>query len=120
MTTFTQGVEHNEFLISEANGKQSREVVTVLIASAAKYQSGTVLGKVTASGKYVKYSNAASDGSETAVCVLMTPLMDGVNGDQKAVVLMRNAEVAGSMLNNGAGLDTAGVADLLARGILVR
>lgn len=120
MATLTQTVEQGEWLISEANGKQSRDVETVLIASLAKYPSGTVMGRVTASGKLIKYDNAASDGSQAAVGILWNPLMDGVNGDYKAVVIKRDAEVFGAMLNNGAGVDAAGKTDLAALGIQVR
>lgn len=33
-------------------------------------EKGTVLGKVTASGKYVAYDSEATDGSQTAICIL--------------------------------------------------
>jgi hypothetical protein len=41
---------------------------------------GTVLGKVTATGKYVPYNPAANDGSQTAVCILDND-QDTTNGD---------------------------------------
>ena len=69
MTTLTAAPLTGEFIISEANGTRSREVVTVAAAAAA-LPAGTVLGKITASGKYVAYSDAASDGTETAAGVL--------------------------------------------------
>lgn len=117
MTTLTQGIEAGEFLMNEANGKISRDVVTVTIASNAKLRSGTVLGKVTASGKFIPYLAGASDGSQAAAAILLTPLLDGVNGDTKAVVIIRHAEVIGDRLT---GSDTAGVAALKALGIIVR
>jgi hypothetical protein len=120
MTTLTEGIHQGEHMISEANGMRSRDQVTVLIAGAVAYRSGTVLGKVTASGKYVKYDNAASDGSQTATGVLLTPLLDGVNGDYKAVMHARDCEVIGAKLNNGVALDAPGLVDLAALGIVVR
>lgn len=41
------------------------KAVTILSGSGV-VAKGTVLGKITASGKYKPYSNAANDGSETA------------------------------------------------------
>jgi len=35
-------------------------------------EPGTVLGKITASGKYAAHDRAAVDGTETAVAVLWT------------------------------------------------
>lgn len=120
MTVLTQGVLPLEFLVSEGNGQISREQVTVAIAGSVALPSGTVLGRVTASGKYVKYDDAGTDdGRRTAVAVLMTGL-PGVNGDARAAVIARNAEVFGAMLNGGAGVDANGRADLAAVGIIVR
>lgn len=123
MTTLTQGIQPGEFLMSEANGTRSREAVTVTVASSAKLPSGTVLGKITASGKYVVYANGASDGSEAAAAVLLTELQDGVNGDYPATVIVRDAEVIGDRLDwkasDGTAV-TAGKADLKALGIIVR
>lgn len=119
MTTLTQGIEHGEFMLSEANGMQSRDTETVTVAGSVALPSGTVLGKITASGKYIKYDNAASDGSQAAAGVLLYKC-DGVNGDYSRVVIKRNAEVIGDRLNGGAGVDAPGKADLLALGILVR
>ncbi len=44
MTTLTEGPRTAGYLISEANGTRSREVVT--LASGGVYLPGTVLGKV--------------------------------------------------------------------------
>lgn len=119
MTVLTQGIQTGEWLISEAEGKRSRGQKTVTIAGAVALPSGTVLGKVTASGKLIKYVDGASDGSQAAVAVLYNPL-PGVNGDYQATVFERDAEVIGAMLNGGAGVDANGLADLLALGIVVR
>ena len=119
MTTLTQGYNVGEWLLSEAEGQRSRDVVTVTIAGAVALPSGTVLGKITASGKFIKYLDGASDGSQSAVCVLLNPL-PGVNGDHKATVINTDAEVIGAMLNGGAGLDANGKADLLAAGIGIK
>ena len=119
MTTFTQGIESLEFLLSEASGKRSRDQATVTISASTALPSGTVLGRITATGKLIKYLNAAVDGSQTAVAVLGTPL-EGVNGDVKALVFTNDCEVIGDRLNGGVALDAPGIADLLAAGIKVR
>lgn len=119
MTTLTQGYNVGEWLLSEAEGQRSRDAATVTIAGAVALPSGTVLGKVTATSKLVKYNDAAVDGSQAAVAILLTPL-PGVNGDYKATVFNTDAEVIGAMLNGGTGVDANGKADLLALGIKVR
>ena len=116
MTVLTQGVQPLEFLISEASGKRSRDQATVTVAGSIALPSGTVLGKVTATGKLVKYADGNADGSQTAVGILGTPLA-GVNGDYQALVFTRDCEVFGSML---AGADANGIADLKALGVIVR
>lgn len=104
-----------EFIVSEANGTRSREQVTIAAAAAA-LPVGQVLGKITASGKYVAYSNAAADGSEVAAAILYAAVPDSA-ADQKATVVVRHAEVDESQLT---GLDTPGKADLAALGIVMR
>ena len=110
-----EGKYTGEFLLSEANGTRSREQVTIAAAAPAMV-AGTVLGKITASGKYTAYSNAASDGTEVAAGVLLYNVANSA-ADQKAVVIARDAEVQGSVLT---GNDANGTADLAAIGIIVR
>ncbi|MBN3057982.1 MULTISPECIES: head decoration protein [Pectobacterium] len=45
------------------------------------YQRGTVLGRVTASGKYTQSVKTATDGSETPVAILVDDV-DASSGDQ--------------------------------------
>lgn len=111
----TEGIHGPEFLLSEANGTQSREVVTIAAAAPAMVP-GTLVGKITASGKYREYSNASSDGSEVAVGVLYSTVADKAV-DQRAVIVARDAEVMRSALT---GWDTMGGADLRELGIYAR
>jgi len=110
-----EGKHTGEFLLSEGNGSISREEVTIAAAAGALVP-GTVLGKITTSGKYVAYNNAAADGSEVAAAVLYAAAPD-LAVDQDAVVIARQAEVIGAELT---GLDTPAKADLAAVGIIVR
>lgn len=49
MTAFTQGNYAGEHLVSEGNGRISREAVTIA-SGAGKLQAGTVLGQITTAG----------------------------------------------------------------------
>ena len=111
----TETLHAGEFIVSEANGTRSREEITVAAAAAA-LPAGQVLGKITASGLYVAYSNVAVDGSEVAAAILYAPLADSA-ADQKAAVIVRDAEVDESLLT---GLDATGITDLAALGIVMR
>lgn len=115
MTVLTEGMHTAEFLLSEGNGSISREEV-VIAAAAGAMVAGTVLGKITASGKYVAYSNAAVDGTEVAAGVLYTNVAD-LATDQKAVAIVRQAEVVEAALT---GIDATGKADLAAIGVICR
>jgi len=67
MTTLTEGTHPGGFLVWEAFRDYTRETITV---AAGTLEPGTVLGKITASGKYAAHDPAAVDGTETAVAVL--------------------------------------------------
>lgn len=110
-----EGKHTAEFLLSEGNGFISREQV-VIAAAAGAMDEGTVLGKITASGKYVAYSNAAADGSEVAAGVLYRAVPD-LAADQPAVMIARQAEVMSADL---VGIDAPGKVDLAALQIICR
>lgn len=115
MTNLVEGRHVGEHLVSEANGTRSREEV-VVVQTGTAIVSGTVMGKVTASGKYKPYSNGASDGTEAAAGVLYTAL-PAFTGDVRAVLHVRDCEVGSASLT---GSDAPGVADLKALGVIVR
>lgn len=118
MTTLTQGIQKDEWLLSDEE-TLSRDVETVTVAGAVALPSGTVLGRITATGKLIKQVDAAGDGSQAAVGVLSTPLA-GVNGDYQAVVVTRLAEVIAVKLNGGSGPSTTARAALKALSIVCR
>lgn len=117
MTTFTETVHQGEFLLSEANGFRSRDVKVVTVSGATKWLSGTVLGKITATGKFVKYDEAGTDDGRRVAAGVLYNELDPVAGDIDATVIVRDAEVLESALT---GIDANGKADLLALGVLVR
>jgi hypothetical protein len=101
-TTSTEGVSANEVILSGGTSI-SREAVTVI--SGQNLVAGTVLGKITASGKYTLHNNAASDGSEVASAVLLADC-DASGGDTKGLILARLAEVKGDLLTYKAGISS--------------
>jgi hypothetical protein len=108
-------------IISEANGTRSREVITV--ASGNAPLANTVMGKVTASGKYVPFNQDASDGSETPAGYLYAGV-DASDADAAGVVLLRDAELDGERLIWPADIEPAekdtAIAAFAALGIIVR
>lgn len=120
MSSLTEGAHAGEFIVSEANGARSREAITVV--DGQTLVAGEVVGVVTASGKYAVYNNAAADGTEVAAGILFDAVTAS-GADESGVVIVRDAEVRASDLDwgaNDAGGITAGTADLLALGIVLR
>lgn len=111
----TETFRTGHFLLSEASGTRSREEVTIDLAAAAMVP-GTVVSKLTATGKWVAYDDVGTDGSEVAAGILYAAVADSA-ADQKGVVLVRDCEVTGSRLT---GSNANAVADLKALGIIVR
>jgi hypothetical protein len=116
------------YLVSEANGTRSRDVVT--LAAGVVRNPGTVLGKVAATGKYVPVDPAngtgegeTPDGSHIAVAVLFAAV-DATVGDKPAVITARDAEVEAAALIWPAAITptqkTAALGQLAAVGIVAR
>lgn len=124
MTTKSEGQHTGEFLVSEAPGTLSRDAITVTAPAATLLEAGAVLGQIAASGKYVAYDEAWSDGRETAAGILYDNVdnTDGVaEADFDVTVVNFNAEVRSDDLVWGTGVDeTGGLADLRALGIKAR
>jgi Bacteriophage lambda head decoration protein D len=96
MTTLTETTHPGGFLIWEAFRDYTREVITIAIGGAVPVlEPGTVLGKITASGKYAAHDPAAVDGTETAVAVLWGKA-DATAVDVDAVVLLRGPAIVNS------------------------
>lgn len=126
MTIFTEGRHAAEFVLSEAEGNRSRDTVTLHggFTGATSLKAGTVLGKITSGGKYAASAASGSDGSQTAVAVLLYPA-DISTGDVQAAIISRDAEVNGDCLEYEATVDqdsekTAKATQLAAVGIIVR
>lgn len=121
MTTLTETLHAGEFIVSEANGTRSREKITLL--SGESVAAGAVLGKVTASGKYIPRIAAAVDGSEVAAAVAWDAI-DASAADVDGVVVFRDAEINGAEIGWEAAISAPnlalGITELAAVGIVVR
>jgi hypothetical protein len=121
MPTLTEGRHTGAFLVWEAFRDYCREVVTI---GAGTLEPGTVLGKITATGKYAAHDPDATDGTETAVAVLWGNA-DASGGDAPAVALVRGPAIVNrhDLVLAGTPSEpeiTAAHAALAAAGILVR
>ncbi|MBZ8133233.1 head decoration protein [Afifella sp. IM 167] len=99
MENKVMGKRNISFLLSEAPGSLSREVVTVLSGEGI-LEAGSVLGEVTASGKFAWSPNAevtGKEGAETAAAVLLYRV-DATSADAEAVVVDTSCEVKGDEL----------------------
>lgn len=117
----TETTHPGGFLVWEAFRDYTRETITV---ASGTLEPGTVLGKITASGKYAAHDPAAVDGTETAVAVLWGKA-DAAGGDVAAVALIRGPAIVNRHDLVFAGTPTdpeiaTAHAALLAAGILVR
>jgi hypothetical protein len=94
----------HDWLKHESDPQLHRETV-VIASGAGNLKTGTVLGRVTSSGKYKRHVNGASDGTETAVAILLSPA-DASSADAKAVAISGYAEIAPAELTWDASVDT--------------
>lgn len=77
--------------------------------------SGTVVGKITASGLYGPYNDAATDGRQVAVGFLFNSEQMRASGPNVGAALLWRGSILASKLPAASGLDTAGKADLAAK-----
>lgn len=78
------------------------------------FKSGIKLAKITESGKYGPYDNAASDGREVFVGVLYAPVPVPATDIDPVGAMLDHGKVVNSRLVGGA-LDAAGMADAAGR-----
>ena len=116
MPAITEGIHNGEFVLSEGNSTISRENV-VIAAAAGAMVSGQLLGKITASGKYVAYTPGAVDGTQTCAGILYTAVPDSA-ADQRATMVARLAEVKAARITGT--LDATSKAALAALLIFAR
>lgn len=112
----------SDIVKDEAENRFSRDEET-LASGSGIVAIGTVLGKVTASGKYKPLAPGASDGTQNAAAVILETA-DATDADQTVVTLKRHAQVVTQNLVWPAGITSnqksSAIADLEAIGIVAR
>jgi hypothetical protein len=99
-----------------ADGDYTTRKVTIL--SGQTIVAGDVLGKITASGKYIKSLSAAVDGSQTPDFIAATDV-DASGGDKEAIVY-ETGTVVGSALTLGTAHTIASIREgLRAKGLKI-
>lgn len=122
MTVLIEGNHRAEFLVSEANGTRSREIVTVLSATAL--EPGTVLA-LQDDSYYVPLDEDATSSDLSMAAAILYDHVDADSSDGlPAVAITNDAEVNGHELIWPAGISaedkTAAETQLRAAGIKVR
>ena len=120
MSTLTESIHDEEFIVSEANRHRSRDDVTM---TSGAFMPGEVMGKITASGKFTAWDPAAADGSENAAGINIAGI-DASAADKTGALLIRDAEVNEDLLTFDGGANageiTTAKAQLVALGIIIR
>lgn len=120
MALKTEARAAGSFIVSEANGFRSRDKI---IIDTGVLAAGTVLGKVTATGKFVILAPAAADGSQNAAAVLFDAA-DATAADVIGVGMMRDCELRDADITWPGGITgpqkTTAIGQLNALGIVLR
>jgi hypothetical protein len=123
MTVLQQPATTGDVLKYEVNPNFTRETVTLLTGTA--YPVGSVLGRITASGKYKLATHGGTDGAQTATAVLLYAV-DATLADAVGIVVVRGpsivsrAGLAYEATVNDAAKITAKIGQLAAVGIIAR
>lgn len=99
MAVVTEPPRLTGLLKYELDPSYCREEVTVLAGNGADrvLALGTVVGRITASGKVVALDLAASDGSETVFGVMLAPAIAPNGVDAPGVVLARGPAIVSDL-----------------------
>ena len=123
MTVLTKPPSMGDVLKYEVNPNYTRDTVTLLIGM--PYPVGSVLGKITASGKYKLATSGGADGAQTAVAVLLYAV-DATLADASGIVVARGPSIVSraglaydATVNDGAKIATK-LGQLAAVGIIAR
>jgi hypothetical protein len=123
MTVLHQPASMGDILKYEVNPNYTREEVTLL--QGMPYPVGSVLGRITASGKYKLATSGGSDGAQTATAVLLYAV-DATLADATGIVLARGPAIVSraalaydATVDDGAKITTK-IGQLAAAGIIAR
>ena len=124
-TPLAEGKRLSDWLKGEVQTPTDFSRAEITVLSGQVLTTGTVLGKLTSGGKYVKYDEGASSGagSDDAAGILLLDC-DATDGDQRAVAIVRDAVVSDNGLvwepGIGSAAKAAALVDLAALNIIVR
>ena len=90
MPVLTEPPSMGDVLKYEVNPHYTREVITLL--QGMPYPVGSVLGKITASGKYKLSTSGGSDGAQIASAVLLYAV-DATLADASGIVVTRGPSI---------------------------
>ncbi len=123
MTVLNQPLTMGDVLKYEVNPNYTRETITLL--AGMPYPTGSVLGRITASGKYKLATSGGSDGAQTASAVLLYAV-DATLADATGIVVARGPAIVSraalaydATVDDGAKIITK-IGQLAAAGILAR
>ena len=123
MTVLNQPLTMGDVLKYEVNPNYTRETITLL--AGMPYPVGSVLGRITASGKYKLATSGGSDGAQTASAVLLYAV-DATLADATGIVVARGPAIVSraaliydATVDDGAKIITK-IGQLAAAGILAR
>lgn len=85
---FTPGMKSSLFVPDQLVAGPLQLVTDTVTVSGGDYKRGTVLGMITASGKYTACLKTASDGSETPCAILVDDVHATTHGDQSGGVYL--------------------------------
>lgn len=123
MPVLTEQPSMGDVLKYEVNPNYTRETVTVL--AGMPYPVGSVLGQITASGKYKLATSGGTDGAQTATAVLLYAV-DATLADATGIVVARGPSIVSraGLVYDGTVDDgtkiTAKIAQLAAVNIIAR
>ena len=123
MTVLNQPLTMGDVLKYEVNPNYTRETITLL--AGMPYPTGSVLGRITASGKYKLATSGGSDGAQTATAVLLYAV-DATLADAVGIVVARGPSIVSraglaydATVDDGAKITTK-IGQLAAVGIIAR
>lgn len=115
-------LSENRSWLGSAHGTEATRTVTLDTAkftgnkvSNGSILSGLVLGRITATGLYGPYDNAATDGREVAAGFLFNTITVPAGTTKVGAPLMEHGVVIEAKLPTGNGLDTAAKTDMAGR-----
>ena len=123
MPVLTEPPSMGDVLKYEVNPNYTREVITLL--QGQPYPVGSVLGKITASGKYTLSPATGADGSQVANAVLLYAV-DATLADATGIIVARGPTIVsraglayGATVDDGTKI-AAKIGQLAAVGIIAR